>query len=157
MVVSNPTKLNVSGDYITSITNESINAGSILQGGDTLPYRQLTVGFNSNSNLVFGHHTNDLNVPLSRSSDFRLITLRFNTADGMKAFINDNQTPLSEDANLYLPLLSNNNLKLKATSLGGTGNGNTRTQVVEIRAYNVALTDFDRQLIAKDIIDKYGL
>ena len=47
---------------------------------------QLTVGFNANSNLIFGHNNNDLNVPVSRSSDFRVMTFRFSTQEGMQAF-----------------------------------------------------------------------
>ena len=46
-----------------------------MQGSDTISNGQLTVGFNANSNLIFGHNNNDLNVPVSRSSDFRVMTL----------------------------------------------------------------------------------
>jgi hypothetical protein len=156
MVVSSPTKLNVEGDNINNISNESIDAGTFLQGSDVTPYGQLTVGFNSNSNLLFGHNLNDLNVPVSRSSDFRLLIMRFSTIDGMTAFINDSDVPLSSDASLNLPLTSNNGLKLNAFSLSSPGD-NTRSQVVEIRAYNVALTDADRLQIAGQILNKYGL
>ena len=86
MVVSSPTKLNVEGDNINNISNQAIDAGTFLQGSDVTPYGQLTVGFNSNSNLTFGHNLNDLAVPVSRSSDFRLMILRFSTVDGMKEF-----------------------------------------------------------------------
>ena len=156
MVVSSPTKLNVEGDNINNISNEAIDAGTFLHGSDAMPYGQLTVGFNSNSNLLFGHNLNDLNVPVSRSSNFRLLIMRFNTIDGMTAFINDSDVPLSSDASLNLPLTSNNGLKLNAYSLSNPGE-NTRSQVVEIRAYNVALTDVDRLQIAGQIINKYGL
>ena len=156
MVVNSPTKLNVEGDNINNITNQSIDAGSFLQASDTLPYGQLTVGFNSNSNLLFSHNPNNLNVPLSRSSNFRLVTLRFSTIDGMNAFINNSDIPLASDANMNIPLTSNNGLKINAASLSNPG-ANTRSQVVEIRAYNVALTDADRIQIANQIINKYGL
>ncbi|MDB4710330.1 thiol-activated cytolysin family protein [Flavobacteriales bacterium] len=156
MVVSSPTKLNVEGDNISDISNESIDAGTFLQGSDAMPYGQLSVGFNSNSNLLFGHNLNDLNVPVSRSSDFRLLTMRFSTIDGMTAFINNSDVPLASDPSLNLPLTSNNGLKLNASSLSSPGD-NTRSQVVEIRAFNVALTDLDRLQIANVILNKYGL
>ena len=156
MVVSSPTKLNVEGDNISDISNESIDAGTFLQGSDAMPYGQLSVGFNSNSNLLFGHNLNDLNVPVSRSSDFRLLTMRFSTIDGMTAFINNSDVPLASDPSLNLPLTSNNGLKLNASSLSSPGD-NTRSQVVEIRAFNVALTDLDRLQIANAILNKYGL
>lgn len=156
MVVSSPTKLNVEGDNINNISNQAIDAGTFLQGSDVTPYGQLTVGFNSNSNLTFGHNLNDLAVPVSRSSDFRLMILRFSTVDGMKAFINDADNPLAANANLNIPLTSNNGLKLNAASLSNPGD-DTRSQVVEIRAYNVALTDSDRLQVANQIINKYGL
>lgn len=156
MVVSSPTKLNVEGDNINNISNEAIDAGTFLQGSDVMPYGQLTVGFNNNSNLLFGHNLNDLNVPVSRSSDFRLLIMRFSTNDGMTAFINDSDVPLSSDASLNIPLTSNNGLKLNAYSLSNPGE-NTRSQVVEIRAFNVALTDADRLQIANQILNKYSL
>lgn len=156
MVVSSPTKLGVDGDYISNINNQSIDAGTFIQGSDPIPYGQLTVGFNSNSNLVFGHNMNDLDVPLGRSSDFRLLTFRFSTIDGMKAFIADSDIALSSDGNVNIPLTSNNGLKLNAVSLSNPGD-NARSQVVEIRAYNVALTDVHRKQIAQQIMNKYGL
>ena len=156
MVVSSPTKLNVEGDNINNISNQAIDAGTFLQGSDVTPYGQLTVGFNSNSNLTFGHNLNDLAVPVSRSSDFRLMILRFSTVDGMKAFINDADNPLAANTSLNIPLTSNNGLKLNAASLSNPGD-DTRSQVVEIRAYNVALTDSDRLQVANQIINKYGL
>ena len=156
MVVNSPTKLNVEGDNISNITNQSIDAGSFFQGMDTTPFGQLTVGFNSNSNLLFSHNPNNLDVPLSRSSNFRLVTLRFSTIDGMNAFINNSDIPLASDANMNIPLTSNNGLKINAVSLSSPG-ADTRSQVVEIRAYNVALTDADRILIANQITNKYGL
>jgi hypothetical protein len=156
MVVNSPTKLNVEGDNINNISNQSIDAGTFLQGSDATPYGQLTVGFNSNSNLLFGHNLNDLSVPVSRSSNFRLMILRFSTIDGMKAYINNSDTPLAADANVNIPLTSNNGLKINAASLSNPGD-DTRSQVVEIRAYNVALTDVDRMQIANQIINKYGL
>ena len=96
-------------------------------------------------------------MPLSRSSDFRLVTLRFSTAEGMTAWINDNATPLADDNSLTNPLLSNNGLKINAKSLGIDPEANTRSQVVELRAYNVAVTDSDRQLVINEIMSKYGL
>ena len=74
----------------------------------------------------------------------------------MTAFINDSDVPLSSDASLNLPLTSNNGLKLNAFSLSSPGD-DTRSQVVEIRAFNVALTDSDRLQIANQILNKYGL
>ena len=62
MVVNSPTKLNVEGDNISNITNQSIDAGSFLKGMDTTPFGQLTVGFNSNSNLLFSHNPNNLDT-----------------------------------------------------------------------------------------------
>ena len=47
-------------------------------------------------------------------------------------------------------------LKLNAVSLSNPGD-NARSQVVEIRAYNVALTDVHRKQIAQQIMNKYGL
>ena len=157
MVVSSPTKLNVTGDNINDISNEAIDAGSFMQGSDNTALNQLTFGFDDNSNFLFGHNTNDLNVPLSRSSDFRLVTLRFSTAEGMTAWINDNTTSLADDNSLTNPLLSNNGLKINAKSLGVNSGANTRSQVIEIRAYNVAVTDSDRQLVINEIMSKYGL
>ena len=156
MVVSSPTKLNVEGDYISNITSQAIDAGTFLQGTDPIPYGQLTIGFNTNSNIVFGHNMNDLDVPIGRSSDFRLLTFRFSTIDGLKAFINDADIPLSQDAAMNIPLTSNNGLKLNAASLSNPGD-DARSQLVEIRAYNVALTDNDRMQIAAQIMNKYGL
>jgi hypothetical protein len=156
MVVSSPTKLNVEGNYISNVTNQAIDAGTFLQGSDATPYGQLTVGFNSNSNMIFGHNTNDLNVPIGRSSNFRLLTFRFSTIDGMRAFVADADVPLSSDAAVNIPLTSNSGLKLNATSLSNPGD-DSRSQVVEIRAYNVALTDLHRKQIAQQIMNKYGL
>ncbi|HIA35657.1 MAG TPA: hypothetical protein EYM84_07960 [Flavobacteriales bacterium] len=156
MVVSSPTKLNVEGSYITNFTSEPINAGTFMQGTDNTALNQQTVGFNSNNNLVFGHNTNDLNVPLSRSPEFRLITLRFSKIEGMTAWINSNTTALADDNTLTNPLLSNSGLKLNAKSLTDPA-ASCRSQVVEIRAYNVAVTDSDRQLIISSIMTKYGL
>ncbi len=156
MVVSSPTKLNVEGNYVTNLTNEAIDAGTFLQGSDAIPFGQMSIGFNSNSNMIFGHNMNDLDVPIGRSANFRLLTFKFSTIDGMKAFINDADSPLSQNAALNLPLTSNNGLKLNAASLSNPGD-NARSQVVEIRAYNVALTDIDRVQIAQQIMNKYGL
>ena len=146
-VVSSPTKLNVTGDNINDISNEAIDAGSFMEGSDNTALNQLTIGFDNNSNFLFCHNTNDLNIPLSRSSDFRLVTLRFSTAEGMTAWINDNTTSLADDNSLTNPLLSNNGLKINAKSLGVNPGANTRSQVIEIRAYNVAVTDSDLSLI----------
>ena len=66
MVVSSPTKLNVEGSNITNFTSEPINAGTFIQGTDNTALNQQTIGFSNNNNLLFGHNTNDLNVPLSR-------------------------------------------------------------------------------------------
>lgn len=156
MVVSSPTKLNVQGSNITDITNESIVSGSFLQGTDTMPNGQLVVGFNSNTNLVFSHNQTELDVPLGRSKDFRLLTFRFSSLDGMKAFINADEDPLAHNVGLTDFLASNNGLKINAASLSNQGD-NARSQVVEIRAYGVALTDVHRQLIANQIMTKYNL
>ena len=142
MVVANPTKMNVSGDNISNINNASIDAGSILQGSDTLPYGKLTVEYSSNSNLVFGHNLNDLNVPISRSSDFRLLTLQFSTQEGMKAYINDHQNPVAEDNSLNIPLISNNGLIINSKILDNPS-ASSRTLVAEIKLYDVALNDFN--------------
>ena len=157
MVVSNPTKLNVEGSNINDINNEAIDAGSFVQGADNSALNQLSVGFSSNSNLVFGHNTNDLNIPLSRSNNFRLLTLRFSTAEGMQSWINDNNAPLASSSSLSNPLLSNTGFKLTARSIDGDLAVSTRTQVVEIRAYNVAVTDADRQQVVSQMMNKYGL
>ena len=53
-------------------------------------------------------------------------------------------------------MTSNNGLKLNAASLSNPGD-NARSQVVEVRAYNVALTDAHRKQIAQQIMNKYGL
>ncbi len=158
MVVSSPTKLKVEGEEISpsSSSIQSIDAGTFLQGSDPIPNGQLTVGFHDNTEMTFGHNTNDLDVPIGRSSEFRLLTFRFSTIDGMKAFIADSDMPLASDAAVNIPLTSNNGLRLNAASLSTPGD-DARSQVVEIRAYNVALTDFDRKQIAQQIMNKYGL
>jgi hypothetical protein len=156
VVVANPTKLNVSGDNINNMNNESIDAGSILQGSDTLPFGKLTVGFSSNSNLIFGHNMNDLNVPISRSSDFRLLTLQFSTQEGMKAYINNHQNPVAEDNSLNIPLTSNNGLMLNSMILDNPSES-SRTLVAEIKLYDVALNDFDRNKQITKLMAKYNL
>jgi len=156
MVVGTPTRLNVTGPKVNDIVYEALNAGSIIQGADSTSLGNLTAGFSSNSNFLFGHNTNDLNVPLSRSPNFRLITLRFSKTNGMTAWVNDNISPLANDNSLTTPLLSNNGLKLNAKSLANL-TANCRNQVVEIRAYNVAVTDSDRQQVISSIMTKYGL
>ncbi len=156
VVVANPTKLNVSGDNISNMNNESIDAGSILQGSDTLPFGKLTVGFSSNSNLIFGHNMNDLNVPISRSSDFRLLTLRFSTQEGMKAYINDHQNPVAEDNSLNIPLISNNSLMINSMILDNPSES-SRTLIAEIKLFDVALNDFDRKKQITKLMAKYNL
>tara|TARA_Y100000589_G_scaffold332217_1_gene390347 strand:+ start:15 stop:1349 length:1335 start_codon:yes stop_codon:yes gene_type:complete len=156
MVVANPTKMNVSGDNISNINNASIDAGSILQGSDTLPYGKLTVGYSSNSNLVFGHNLNDLNVPISRSSDFRLLTLQFSTQEGMKAYINNHQNPVAEDNSLNIPLTSNNGLMINSKILDNAS-ASSRTLVAEIILFDVALNDFDRKKQITKLMTKYNL
>jgi hypothetical protein len=42
----------------------------------------------------------DLNVPISRSSNFRLLVLQFSTQEGMKAYVNDQINPIAEDNSL---------------------------------------------------------
>ena len=37
----------------SNITSQAIDAGTFLQGSDPIPYGQLTIGFNTNSNIVF--------------------------------------------------------------------------------------------------------
>jgi len=156
MVVSSPTKLSVTGNNIPNISSQAINAGTFLQSSDTLPYASMTVGFNSNTNILFGHNMNDLDVPIGRSSSFRLLTFQFSTVGGMQAFISAEDSPISSDINSNIPLQSNNGLRINASSLSSPG-ANTRSQVVEIRAYNVALTNLDRKQIANQIMTKYGL
>lgn len=53
---------------------------------------------------------------------------------------------------LNLPLTSNNGLKLQSV-----GNSNSRTQVAEIVAFDVALTDADRLYIVSKLKGKYSL
>jgi hypothetical protein len=157
MVVSSPTKLSVTGNYTSgNISSQAINAGTFLQSSDTLPYASMTVGFNSNTNILFGHNMNDLDVPIGRSSSFRLLTFQFSTVGGMQAFISAEDSPISSAISSNIPLQSNNGLKINAASLSSPGD-NTRSQVVEIRAYNVALTNLDRKQIANQIMTKYGL
>ncbi len=155
MVAASPTKMNVAGDYISNINNESIDAGSFMQGSDTIANGQLTIGFNSNSNLIFGHNSNDLNVPMSRSSSFRLMTFRFSAQEGMQAFMNENNL-IGDDANLNIPLISNDGLMLNSKILSDP-DGSSRSMIAELRAYDVALSDIDRVYIAKKLMQKYNL
>ena len=154
MVVATPTDLSVHGDYLTNdgFDNQPIDAGIFLQGSDTIPFNQLSVGFLDNSTLIVGHNQNDLNCPISRSSNFRVMTVRYSQQEGMGFFVGNSIIPLANDVNLNLPLSGNNGLKLKST-----GNGNTRTQIAEIVAYNVALTEADRIYIASKLKNKYNL
>ena len=156
MVVANPTKMNVSGDNVSNINNEAIDAGSILQGSDTLPYGKLNVGFSSNSNLIFGHNMSDLNVPISRSSDFRLLVLQFSTQEGMKAYINDQINPIAEDNSLNIPLTSNNGLMLNS-KIFDSPSASSRTLVAEMMLFDVSLNDLDREKVTNKLMSKYNL
>ena len=154
LVVSTPTDLSVHGDYLTNngFDNQPIDAGVFLQGSDTIPFNQLNVGFIDNSTLIAGHNQNDLNVPLSRSSNFRIMTVKYSQQEGMSFFIGNSTSPLANDISLNLPLNGNSGLKLKSI-----GNTNTRTQIAEMLTYSVALTDSDRIYIANKLKLKYNL
>lgn len=155
MVASSPTKLTVRGDQITNISSQAIDAGTFMQGSDTMANGQLTVGFNSNSNLVFGHNDNDLDVPVSRSSDFRVMTFRFSTQEGMQAFINENNM-IANDQNLNIPLTSNNGLMLNSVNLNDPSEG-SRSLIAELKLFDVALNDADRRKVALKLMQKYNL
>ena len=155
MVASSPTKLTVRGDQIANINSQAIDAGTFMQGSDTMANGQLTVGFNANSNLIFGHNNNDLNVPVSRSSDFRVMTFRFSTQEGMQAFINENNL-IADDQSLNIPLTSNNGLMLNSINLNDPSEG-SRSLIAEIKLYDVALNDTDRTKIATKLMQKYNL
>ena len=127
--------MNVSGDNVSNINNEAIDAGSILQGSDTLPFGKLSVGFSSNSNLIFGHNMSDLNVPISRSSNFRLLVLQFSTQEGMKAYVNDQINPIAEDNSLNIPLTSNNGLMINS-KIFDSPSASSRTLVAEIKLFD---------------------
>jgi len=156
MVVANPTKMNVSGDNVSNINNEAIDAGSILQGSDTLPFGKLSVGFSSNSNLIFGHNMSDLNVPISRSSNFRLLVLQFSTQEGMKAYVNDQINPIAEDNSLNIPLTSNNGLMINS-KIFDSPSASSRTLVAEMMLFDVALNDLDREKVTTKLMSKYNL
>ena len=155
LVASSPTKLTVRGDQISNINSQAIDAGTFMQGSDTISNGQLTVGFNANSNLIFGHNNNDLNVPVSRSSDFRVMTFRFSTQEGMQAFINENNL-IADDQSLNIPLTSNNGLMLNSMNLNDPSEG-SRSLIAEIKLYDVALNDADRTKIATKLMQKYRL
>lgn len=155
MVASSPTKLTVRGDQIVNISSQAIDAGTFMQGADDIAQSQLTVGFNSNSNLVFGHNDNDLDVPVSRSSDFRVMTFRFSTQEGMQAFINENNM-IANDQNLNIPLISNNGLMLNSVNLNDPTEG-SRSLIAELKLFDVALNDADRRKVALKLMQKYNL
>ena len=155
MVASSPTKLTVRGDQIVNISSQAIDAGTFMQGADDIAHSQLTVGFNSNSNLVFGHNDNDLDVPVSRSSDFRVMTFRFSTQEGMQAFINENNM-IANDQNLNIPLTSNNGLMLNSVNLNDPTEG-SRSLIAELKLFDVALNDADRRKVALKLMQKYNL
>ena len=155
MVASSPTKLTVRGDQITNISSQAIDAGTFMQGADDIAHSQLTVGFNSNSNLIFGHNDNDLDVPVSRSSDFRVMTFRFSTQEGMQAFINENNM-IANDQNLNIPLTSNNGLMLNSVNLNDPTEG-SRSLIAELKLFDVALNDADRRKVALKLMQKYNL
>ena len=155
MVASSPTKLTVRGDQIVNISSQAIDAGTFMQGADDIAQSQLTVGFNSNSNLVFGHNDNDLDVPVSRSSDFRVMTFRFSTQEGMQAFINENNM-IANDQNLNIPLTSNNGLMLNSVNLNDPTEG-SRSLIAELKLFDVALNDADRRKVALKLMQKYNL
>ena len=155
IVASSPTKLTVRGDQITNISSQAIDAGTFMQGADDIAHSQLTVGFNSNSNLVFGHNDNDLDVPVSRSSDFRVMTFRFSTQEGMQAFINENNM-IANDQNLNIPLTSNNGLMLNSVNLNDPTEG-SRSLIAELKLFDVALNDADRRKVALKLMQKYNL
>ncbi|MCP4267738.1 MAG: hypothetical protein GY777_19585 [Candidatus Brocadiaceae bacterium] len=154
LVMATPTELSVHGDYLVNdgFDNQTINAGVFLQGSDDIPYEQLSVGFLDNSTLVMGHNQNDLECPISRSNNFRILICEYSQEKGMSFFVGDSPIPLIENELLNLPLTSNNGLKLQSV-----GNGNSRTQVAEIVAFDVALTDADRLYIASKLKRKYSL
>ena len=155
MVASSPTKLTVRGDQIVNISSQAIDAGTYMQGADDIAHSQLTVGFNSNSNLIFGHNDNDLDVPVSRSSDFRVMTFRFSTQEGMQAFINENNM-IANDQNLNIPLTSNNGLMLNSINLNDPSQG-SRSLIAELKLFDVALNDADRRKVALKLMQKYNL
>ena len=155
IVASSPTKLTVRGDQITNISSQAIDAGTFMQGADDIAHSQLTVGFNSNSNLIFGHNDNDLDVPVSRSSDFRVMTFRFSTQEGMQAFINENNM-IANDQNLNIPLTSNNGLMLNSVNLNDPTEG-SRSLIAELKLFDVALNDADRRKVALKLMQKYNL
>ena len=155
IVASSPTKLTVRGDQITNISSQAIDAGTFMQGADDIAHSQLTVGFNSNSNLIFGHNDNDLDVPVSRSSDFRVMTFRFSTQEGMQAFINENNM-IANDQNLNIPLTSNNGLMLNSVNLNDPSEG-SRSLIAELKLFDVALNDADRRKVALKLMQKYNL
>ena len=155
MVASSPTKLTVRGDQIVNISSQAIDAGTFMQGADDIAQSQLTVGFNSNSNLVFAHNDNDLDVPVSRSSDFRVMTFRFSTQEGMQAFINENNM-IANDQNLNIPLISNNGLMLNSVNLNDPTEG-SRSLIAELKLFDVALNDADRRKVALKLMQKYNL
>ena len=155
IVASSPTKLTVRGDQITNISSQAIDAGTFMQGDDDIAHSQLTVGFNSNSNLIFGHNDNDLDVPVSRSSDFRVMTFRFSTQEGMQAFINENNM-IANDQNLNIPLTSNNGLMLNSVNLNDPTEG-SRSLIAELKLFDVALNDADRRKVALKLMQKYNL
>jgi hypothetical protein len=154
MVVATPTDLSVHGDYLTNdgFDNQSIDAGIFLQGSDNIPFNQLSVGFSDNSTLIAGHNQNDLSCPISRSSNFRIMIIRYSQQEGMSFYVGNNNNALTNDAGLNLPLTGNNGLRLQSI-----GNGNTRTQITEMITYDVALTDADRIYIANKLKGKYGI
>ena len=99
---------------------------------------------------------NDLNVPISRSSDFRLLVLQFSTQEGMKAYINDHQNPIAEHNSLNIPLMSNNGLMINSEILDDPS-ASSRTLIAEIKLFDVALNEFDRKKVTNKLMAKYNL
>jgi hypothetical protein len=81
---------------------------------------------------------------------YKLYTIRFSQAEGLKVFIDGSLVPIASDASMTQALTSFLGTRI------GSRNGNA-LYIAEFKAYGTAVSELQRKSLDKALIVRYGL
>lgn len=154
MVMATPERVlykEKSGSNTTTKVNATNTPGYFLYAKNSSgPRSNLFSGFANNTTYAYGHTADRIDKDVQVSASYRVITLRFSKAEGMKIYVNG---VLIGSNSIKDPLLSYN----AATIGAGYHTNYSRVRIAEIRAYDAAFSESLIQDVKSDLDEKYGL
>lgn len=122
-----------------------------LFGSGATAGTNLLLGFRNSSQLTVSNQYDTLNVPTVAAVDqYKLYTIRFSQAEGLKVFIDGSLVPIASDASMTQALTSFLGTRI------GSRNGNA-LYIAEFKAYGTAVSELQRKSLDKALIVRYGL